>query len=56
MPDIAKCESKDCPLKEKCYRYTCEPDEIWQSYSDFTDSLNEDKTECKHFMEIWKKS
>ena len=53
MPDISKCSSKDCPLKEKCYRYICKPDEVWQAYSDFSDSLNEDKTECEHFMEIW---
>lgn len=64
MPDISKCYGKDCPLKEKCYRYTCEPDELHQAYQDFTDSLKQVevkksgcftliKNECNHFMEIW---
>ena len=51
MPDISMCSSESCPLKEKCYRVKAKPDPLWQTYSDFSDSLNEDKTECKHFME-----
>jgi len=35
MPDITMCKGDKCPIKEKCYRYTAEPDE-WQSY--FTES------------------
>ena len=35
MPDISKCENLECPLKEKCYRYTSEPKEHWQAYADF---------------------
>lgn len=31
MPDITKCEGHDCPLKEKCYRYTSK-DNHRQSY------------------------
>lgn len=55
MPDISKCYGNDCPLKEKCYRYTCTPSLVWQAYSDYTYALSEDKTKCEYFMEIWKK-
>ena len=34
MPDITMCTGKDCPIKEKCYRYTAKPDEFRQSYFD----------------------
>ena len=50
MPDISKCFGNDCPLKEKCFRYTCKPDELWQSYNDFKSYLNEDKTDCEQFI------
>lgn len=32
MPDITMCSGKDCPFRDKCYRYTAEPDEYWQAY------------------------
>ena len=32
MSDITKCDSKDCPIRETCYRYTAEANEYWQSY------------------------
>lgn len=32
MPDITMCPGTDCPHKEKCYRYTATPDDLWQSY------------------------
>lgn len=32
MPDITKCEGTNCPLKERCYRYTSQPSEYLQSY------------------------
>ena len=53
-PDISKCWGKDCPLKEKCYRFTCEPDEL-QAYSDFSDEVKETKegVECNYFMPIF---
>ena len=31
MPDIAKCSGKDCPHKDKCYRFTSKASE-YQSY------------------------
>lgn len=32
MADITKCEGKNCPLKESCYRYTAKDNEYRQSY------------------------
>lgn len=32
MPDITKCEGRQCELKETCYRYTSKPNEYRQSY------------------------
>lgn len=32
MPDITKCRGTDCPVKEKCFRFTSEPSEFKQSY------------------------
>lgn len=32
MADISKCEGTNCPLKEKCYRYTVKADPLWQSW------------------------
>ena len=32
MSDISKCSGKDCPLKERCYRYTAKSDKYMQSY------------------------
>ena len=52
MPDISKCEGTNCPLKEKCYRFTCESDEHYQAYSDFSDALNEEKTECDYIIPL----
>ena len=31
MSDITKCTGKDCPVKEKCYRYTS-PEDSRQSW------------------------
>ena len=31
MPDITMCKGTNCPLKEKCYRFTAKADE-YQSY------------------------
>lgn len=35
MPDISKCENEECPLKEKCYRYTAIPSPDLQAYGWF---------------------
>lgn len=50
MPDITMCEGKKCPLREKCYRYKANSNELGQSY--FMDEpYNKKKKECKYF---WK--
>jgi len=47
--DITMCSGKDCPFKEKCYRYTAPSNEHWQSY--FTEvPLREDET-CDKFWD-----
>lgn len=47
MPDISKCNGKDCPIKEKCFRYTSKSS-MYQTYSDF-----EYKNGCDYFMKVW---
>ena len=32
MPDITMCHGENCPLKEKCYRYTAKPNRYFQSF------------------------
>jgi len=49
MADITKCEGKDCPLKENCYRYTAEPSEYSQAY--FTEPPIKDG-KCEYYLEI----
>jgi hypothetical protein len=52
MADISKCVGKDCPIKEKCYRYTAPKSLIWQSYANFKYIEGEG---CKDFWKIDKK-
>lgn len=30
--DITKCMGENCPIKEKCYRFTAQPEPMYQSY------------------------
>lgn len=32
MPDITLCHGFECPVKEKCKRFSAKPDEHWQAY------------------------
>lgn len=32
MTDISMCQGIDCPIKEKCRRFTAKPNPQWQSY------------------------
>ncbi len=32
MPDISMCRGEGCPLRDKCYRFTAEPNEFLQSW------------------------
>lgn len=50
MADITKCTGHNCPVKEKCYRFTSIASEHWQSW--FAKSPLESvdgKLTCEHF-------
>lgn len=49
MIDITKCQGIDCPIKEKCYRFTSPSDGIGQVY--FTNSPCKDGN-CEYLMDI----
>jgi len=61
MSDITKCDGKDCPVKEQCYRFSATPHEFMQSY--FTDSPGEivdGKFQCDEYWgdngkDVWSK-
>ena len=42
MADITMCVGTGCPLRETCYRYTAEPNEYRQSFSDFTNRVKDE--------------
>ena len=48
MPDITMCKGTNCPLKEKCYRYTAKPNKYWQSWFYEAPVKN---GKCDHFWE-----
>ena len=52
MPDITMCKDIDCPIKDKCYRFTATPSEFRQSY--FIDSPINKNGECEYFVNIKK--
>lgn len=35
MADISACMGRNCPIAQKCYRFTCKK-EYYQTYADFT--------------------
>lgn len=35
MADITMCVDNECPMRDRCYRYTAKADEKYQSYADF---------------------
>lgn len=47
--DGTKCSGLNCPLKEKCYRFTATPNEYRQSY--LTEVPFKDG-ECEYFWKI----
>jgi hypothetical protein len=50
MPDITMCYGFECPVKEKCKRFTSKPDEHWQAY--FLDppyTITDNVFECNRF-------
>lgn len=48
MADISKCEGKDCPIKEKCYRFTA-PAGMMQTYGCF--EYDHEKKKCDYFWD-----
>ena len=50
MPDICMCNYKECPLKDKCYRYTATPWKLGQTcFSDHPYKIVETKEGKKYF-------
>lgn len=45
MSNISKCQDKDCPSKDKCYRYTATANE----YTNF--NREQDAYNCEMFIE-----
>lgn len=47
MSDITKCPGTDCPVKDKCYRFTADASEAWQSYFvEIPGKTEDDKFTC----------
>lgn len=42
MADITMCIPRNCPVKDKCYRYTAPENKYWQAYSEY-DAENKDE-------------
>lgn len=57
MPDITQCCNRDCPLRDKCYRYRAIPDD-YQSFAFFEPEYrfikrtNSKVPECSYFWEL----
>lgn len=50
MPDISMCPGGVCPSKETCYLYRALPNELWQSYTDYTKYIEVDR--CAMYKDI----
>ena len=51
MADITMCEGTNCPLKENCYRFNAESNDLYQSY--FTEVPFDKKTnDCEYYWKI----
>ncbi len=51
MPDISKCPGVDCPIKEKCWRFTSPDSGFLQSYIQFGPPGDD----CEGFLVVYKK-
>lgn len=53
MPDITMCCNRDCPIRNKCYRYRAVPDE-YQSFAFFKRQPISDTNdeECEYFWRV----
>jgi len=50
MADITMCDGKDCPLREKCYRFTAFANQWRQSYFMET-PYNKEENKCDEYWE-----
>lgn len=48
MPDISMCPGDECFIKERCYRYTAEPNEYHQSF--FVNAPLKEDGSCDYLM------
>jgi len=51
MPDICMCPGRECPLKDKCYRYRAKAEDVGQVYY-LTPPYKEG--ECRAFIDVEK--
>lgn len=49
MADITMCSGQDCPMRDRCYRFTA-PKNDWRQSFFFNPPIKEDKT-CDHFWD-----
>ena len=49
MPDITMCEGTNCPVKERCYRFTAKPNEYQSYFMDVPGKIKDNKFTCDHF-------
>jgi hypothetical protein len=54
-PDITMCQDKECPNKDKCYRFIATPDKLRQSYFTESPRLAQSSRRCEHFWPIKQK-
>ena len=56
MSDKSMCKNSTCPLKDKCYMYTAQPNPLYQSYSDFKYRVVKGgKLVCEYFIDLDKR-
>jgi hypothetical protein len=51
MADISKCSNENCSMKQKCLRYTVDPNKYHQSYTLFIPKRNSvENFNCELFL------
>jgi len=51
MPDITMCIDSICPLRENCYRFTAEPNDLYQSYFNISPACYHGQFLCEYFID-----
>ena len=54
MVDITMCRDEDCPMKDKCFRYTAIPDVLRQSYFFGSPRSCKETNVCDSFLGVRK--